>query len=356
MGREATSEKPDLKVVGSYDPVLHGWKETFHLLQAETKPVEWIIDRLIAPGTINILSGNSKVFKTWMLHSFMVGAATGGKVFGQFQCKKSRVMFVQAEESNRQHEQKFKWTVAGAELNTDQQINMHILSWCGRMKLGEPKDRDAFRRAFDEWLPNLVLVDSFRRTHQGNEREQETAQQMKDGIDEYLRAYPDSGWLLNHHHRKRSGDNDRDVPGEMLAGHGDLRAVVDGHFAISRDKKTSTITFTHDACRDAEELAPFLLRFRAHEGKAWFDWLGFADKTGHDDPVCALVFRELRVAATWLRTPEVLRRLSDSGSSLPDKKVRGALERLLDEGQIHKRPAGDGKNTLEWKSVETEGE
>lgn len=347
---------PALRVVGDYDPVAHGWKEPYHLLQTEHNEIHWLVDRLLAPGTLNILSGNSKSFKTWLLHSICIACATGGKLFGQFPCRKCRVMFVQAEEFDRQHELKYRWTCAGAHLSVQEMLGMHVLSWCGRMKMQEAEGRDNFRKAFTEWLPNLVIVDSLRRTQEGDERDIQTAQHMKDEVDTYLREYSDSAWLINHHHRKVSGDSARDEPGEMLAGHGDLRAVVDGHLSVKRDKKTNTVTFIQDACRDGAEMNPFVLRFRTHEGRAWFEWLGYADAERHTDPTCAVVRRELASIGDWVRTPDLTRHMELVGMTVPVRKVRTALERLFEERSIYRRDSGDTLGTYEWKAKETEAE
>jgi hypothetical protein len=345
------ARSPELKIVDpSYDPVLDGWKEAYQLLEEDLAPLEWTIDRLIAPGTLNLLTGAAKAYKTWFMHHIAITAAIGGKLVGQFQCKRSRVMFVQAEELDRQHRRKFRWCVSGAELKAEEASKMHILARTGRLKLTEPQDRDAFRRAFDSWLPQLVLADSLRRTHKGDERDQSLAQTLKDGVDEFQRDFPECAWIVNHHTRKLSGDSDRDSPRELVSGHGDLIAVVDGHIAIQRDRKTNIITVTHDAGRDDEELKPFLLRFHGKDGKAWFEWLGYVDETGAGDPTLILVLSELRTLNEWIKTKELIERIK-----LPERKVRGALERLLDDGKIFKRPSGGSDRSHEWK-IADEGE
>lgn len=345
----------DLKVVpDAYDPTKDGWREAYHRLTEPDTPIEWIVDRIIAPGTLNLITGGPKSYKTWWLHQVGIVCACGGKLHGQFQTRESRVLFVQAEESHRQHRRKIQWSTSGLEIGAEQAANMAILDWVGPMKLTDPKDREFFLRAFEFWLPNLVIVDSFRRTHEGDERERGSAQRLKDGVDEYLRLFPGCAWLVNHHHRKLSGDSGRDSPRELVAGTGDLIAVADGHVAFHRDRKTNTITATHDACRDDEELKPWLMRFHAREGKAWFEWLGWAE-VGAMDTSAMIVLANLKTVGGWVRTPDLGERLEKLGDALPKRKLKACLDELVDAGLVMKRPSGQhGDRAHEWRAADEE--
>ena len=164
---------------------------------------QWIIEGLCTRGECAILSGASKSGKSYLMTNLAVTAATGGLWLGRFQCKKSRVLYLNGENEINDARARFHavFNAMGARPEECDQITM--LCADGSMRpiqdLRECLIGEIIHNHYD-----LVILDPLYCFYRGSEIDEQDAKGFVSAIKGICR---DTGAVIFcvHHHSKGAG-------------------------------------------------------------------------------------------------------------------------------------------------------
>ena len=120
-----------LKDVGIYDPVslemIFG-PEAFVNINADLKePIpekEWVIEGICTRKECVLISGSSKSGKSYLMTNLAVTASVGGLWLGRFQCRRSRVLYINGENEINDARRRFHMVVDAMGTDPGEAIDM----------------------------------------------------------------------------------------------------------------------------------------------------------------------------------------------------------------------------------------
>lgn len=217
-------------------------------------PQSWLIDPILPAGGSMMIYGDAKLGKTYAALQLAHSVATGVPWFGYPVRKTGRVCYLQLDTPPN------LWAaVPDAYLGILQKEGMiphPNLFWGDRETLGacwpfnalDPEHILLLKDWVSELQPDLVVLDTFREIHRGDENK---SNDMQSVIGNLVAATTPAAMLLVHHSKKPSQDQGPDVRNDMrggyIAGRMDTvfqltkhqaryfgRAVEDGHVKVER--------------------------------------------------------------------------------------------------------------------------
>lgn len=225
-------------------------------LLAKPQPeIDWLIKDIWTAGGRGFIAGNPKIGKTWLALEMLMSVATGQKCLGKFDVKQAPVLLVEEEGSllglaRRVH------GLARARGFKDSELSkfFHITRQFVRI----PEDMtEIFSFAFAEGV-KLIVFDSLRRFHSGNENSSEEMQRVLDSFGK-LSSMADTAVVLIHHLSKGSRDLENRPVFERLRGTGDFWAWCDCLIGMEGEEEGENAEVVLQF-RDAETPSPFTLR------------------------------------------------------------------------------------------------
>ncbi len=232
------------------------------LLTGDTT-VEWIVDQLLATGSITILSGDPSSFKTWITLHLALCVATGIPLFGEFKCIQKRVLVLNEEDSKSRIGHRLKQL--GVEGNPP--IFFHI---CSGFRVDNEKHIESIISLIEREDIGFIIIDSLRRVLTGDENES-TA--INNAI-QLLRklSIKDVTILITHHHGKK---HEQSCGRHSMRGSSDILAGIDSHYMVKpvREKR---LQFTQNKQRDNQGLGQFEVDILEVDDKIFFEYTGNA--------------------------------------------------------------------------------
>jgi Bifunctional DNA primase/polymerase, N-terminal/AAA domain/Primase C terminal 1 (PriCT-1) len=320
-------------------------------------PVRWLVENLIPERSLCLLFG--KPFGGKSLFALQLGLhAAGGITFlpspdGSTAFKFPRPLRVLYLDEEMGLALIFKRTALmksgpREQLRVPEALaRFRVLSRLG-FRIDEPKSLEALRREIDDFpggRPDLLIVDTLRRVHAGEEKESDTMARLTATlIEEQERAGFAS--LVLHHSKKGAEDENGDWR-EAARGSGDLVAACQSVVAVW---KTGELFFSMRAdAKAAGEIQPFPLALDPQT-------LLFHRPTDEERAMTRDEQHESAIAEAKAGLCRALRKIKDSPLDYPPSwarwfsKVRGnrntlteARDRLIAEGAVLETPrAGRG--------------
>lgn len=199
LSREMFAYTQSLEVVFGCDAVVNVLED----VREDIPPKQWVIDGLCTRGECAILSGASKSGKSYLMTNLAVTAASGGLWLGRFQCKKSRVLYLNGENEINDARARFHavFNAMGVSPGECEQITMLCVDGSMRpiQELRECLTGEILHNQYD-----LVILDPLYCFYRGSEIDEQDAKGFVSTIKGICR---DTGAVIFcvHHHSKGAG-------------------------------------------------------------------------------------------------------------------------------------------------------
>ncbi len=236
---------------------------TLNELMAKQFPdEEWLIDGLMAKGSLTVLSAAPNQYKTWLAMEIAIKVAKGEILFGRFSTHQTGVMVVDEDGSGERLLQK-RFAKLGASPDTP----IMILSG-QNFKLEETQILSLIRTAKRNNI-GLIIFDSLVRIH--------TAKNENDAMEmakvfNLFKIFKKAGitLLILHHNRKQSAFSNN--PTQDMRGSSDILAAVDGHITIQTIEEGLKVT--QSKLRNEQGIKPFVLKIVSSPDRFEFQFSG----------------------------------------------------------------------------------
>ncbi len=217
------------------------------MLATEPEPVDWIVNGMVARGTLTMLAGREKQGKSLVALAVAATVANGGGRLAEVPAQAGRVLIVDAENGEREIHRRLK--------------SLGLRS-PGRLEVFEARGLnlvdhlDELDDVLDRYRPDLVVLDSWRSLWSGDENDAGAVAAVLDPLRNVLRNR-EAGSVLIHHKGKGPGG----YRGSTAAG-----ASVENVLELDRDdhdEDRRRRRLRNPSCRYAQEAADRWLRIEA---------------------------------------------------------------------------------------------
>jgi RecA-family ATPase len=296
---------------------------------------EYIVDKLIPDGSITILSGQSRSFKTYTLLEIALCVASGKPLLDNFSTQRTGVLMIDEENGERLLQKRLK------QLDVNEELPIHISSFSG-FRLEDEHINQVLEFCKNNGI-KLVIIDALIRVHGSDEN---SAREMSR-VFEKLRIFTKHGVaiLVTQHHRKAGPTNMG--AGNEMRGSSDILAAVDSHIAVSR-RSTFYLTFAQEKQRYDIELDPFQVKVHIDKDNFRFEYLGLFSKPLNKEAVLFPKVQELLAEHKQLMQGELLKKLSENNVTTNEHELRKLLKQWIAEGVLPKPNKGQGNTQLYW--------
>lgn len=231
---------------------------------------DWIIQDILAKGSITILSAKPGSFKTWLTMYFAMCIYKGESVFGVFETKKAGVLIIDEEDSAALIKDRL------IKLGADKNLNINFSIMTG-FKADNKEKMQVLEQELVKRKISVLIIDSLVRIHSGDENSAKDMSSLfrkiswlkKNGITV----------LINHHHRK--GQNSQSVDNQVMRGSVDILAALDCHMMIT--KEGNDLILTQSKNRYKPEIKKFIVSPVQHDDKLSFVFKGYVDGQNEQD-------------------------------------------------------------------------
>lgn len=298
---------------------------------------KWLVEKLITSETITLLSGSPASFKTFISIHLAQCVSEGKDFLGQFKVpSKFNVLVLDKENQERDLKERF--------LNLDMfpDSSIQYAPDLEDFLLSDEKDIERLVSKIQEHSVGLLIIDSLRRFHRGDENSSGEVALIFDNLRKITKM--GVSVVIIHHHRKEplggaSSSN-------SIRGSSDIFAAVDCHIALDHLKKDSLVMFTPHKLRQGklhDEFAARILTDEETNTKIMFEYVGDFDRNAEKH---AAAIRSVRGVFERSEGKELvfseIKSLTEGGYS--DAVLRFALGNLVGENYLTKTTREHGKN------------
>lgn len=144
------------------------------LLNAEARPIPWIVEGFFARDECVILNGAAKVGKSWLLLRLAMDLALGRPALGRYAVSgPGRILWIDEEMGSSNIQRRMQRLRAGLQLTAEDVAlldrNFDLRPQQG-FSLYDPRQFDQYRRVLGEGRPDVVIMDSLVAMQQGDEK------------------------------------------------------------------------------------------------------------------------------------------------------------------------------------------
>jgi AAA domain-containing protein len=317
----------------------------FALYNRESPAVPWLVEPLLARGTLFCLNGRGGIWKSWLMTALGLCVATGRPLAGRFACPgvgpPNSVLFIQLEESWAQAQKKYRWMARGLALAPREIMDSLMGYVVGQpFRLSDPRRLDQLKIHIDDQKPDLVLWDSARKMLPGNENSSEWGDELAFHLRTLQEVWPSAHGLV-HHWRKKSSDAALNDPDEMGRGNSALRDAVDSWIPLVADPG-GFVTMRQTKNRDGENVPPWNYRLNIDDASltASVDYLGDAGDSAYSR--CAaevLALLQAEPGTKVWRRPDIVRHFA---GTFTEDQVRSAVLALKRTDKVRVQSPGSG--------------
>lgn len=312
-----------------------------NLLAEDVQPPRWRADRLIPEVGLAMLAGDSGVGKSWLVYHLALCVSAGVPFLGHFPTEQGPALVVDLEAGRVRTQRRFRKLLAG--MDSDGDSPPVSFAFGPALRLDKAESAERFAAFIKDAGAAMVIVDSLRRVHSGDENTSETANQV-GGYFRSLAEEAGCAVVLVHHLRKESAFAPN-KGGERVRGSSDWRAVLDSLLVLSK-KRRGILAVEHAKSRDCEELPEFLIEadFGEGEAAARLRYIGQVEKAEKCEVVQDSIIKRLAASGgAWRK--DLLAMAEELGVS--QVTVRRALDGLQARGvTLEQRVPGHGKPTF----------
>jgi putative DNA primase/helicase len=191
------STKPNPGVAPPATPATLRPCDVAAMLTTEPEPVDWLIEGVVARGTLTLLAGREKEGKSLLAMACAARGATGGGILAGIRVEPLRVAILDAENGHRELHRRLRSLGLRAE-HADRIDIYEAVGHDLRRHLHE------IESVLEASKPDLVILDSWRSLWGGDENDSGEVSRVLDPVRNLMRAH-NAGAVLIHHMRKSGG-------------------------------------------------------------------------------------------------------------------------------------------------------
>lgn len=240
------------------------------LINADIKPVTYIIDNLLAEEGITVIGGDSGVGKSWLSIYLALKVSNGYSLFNEFKTSKSKILYLDEENGKRAMFSRIKLLLPFFEMKNEKpDFDNIIYSNRENLKLDtgrNNKDKSGFlkfKHLIEKYKPRVCIIDSFVRFFLGDENNSSDVSKVYDTLKWAMKEH-NTSFVLLHHTTK---NNSNGYVKHSLRGSGDISAQADNVLMCSKLPKSDFIKIEQVKNRHDKELdKPFNMLMKNIDG------------------------------------------------------------------------------------------
>lgn len=203
---------------------------------------DWLIDDLWGVGSVGILGGSPKSFKTWLALDMAVSLASATPCLGAYQPRRrGRVLLFAAEDAPRVVRKRLDGLCRIREVDL-RDLEIYAIT-TDVLRLDVTAHQKRLAATIDSVKPDLLILDPLVRMHAIDENRAGEVAQLLAYLRSLQRKYGTAIILV--HHTRKSGSSGQ--PGQALRGSGDLHAFGDDNIFLRRKDDALLLTLEHRA-------------------------------------------------------------------------------------------------------------
>lgn len=233
------------------------------VLEFKNKEGKWLVENLIPENGIAMLSGEAGSYKTWMILHIAQAVASGEPTFGVFKTQKGNVLMIDEENRNVLLADRLK----KMNIKEDLPIGFYVKSDFSL------DDKECIKHIIDmieKFNIKLITIDSFIRVHNKDENIAKDVSVLFKTLG-ILQSWGPAILLTHHHKKEQHGHSQRSS--QMLRGSSDIRASLDSHIAVFKQKEDS-VKIEQTKSRDDKLFPPFTLKVVSDDISFRFEYTG----------------------------------------------------------------------------------
>jgi RecA-family ATPase len=204
-------------------------------------PINYIIDKVISPGSVNVWAGKFGNGKTYVTLAAGVSVALGIDFLGM-PTKQTTVLFIDEESGDQRLSTRLAATLRGVDGGEETLIN--FISLAGFNLLKRPGDAELLQSCIEQTQAGLVFIDALADIMLGGD---ENSVKDTQPVFAALRKIAENtrAAIVLIHHTNKLGE---------YRGSSAIPGAIDSMLLIEKDEKTNVITFKSIKNRDGEPL------------------------------------------------------------------------------------------------------
>lgn len=215
----------------------------------------WTVEKILVSSGLGILSGNGGHGKSWLLLNLALSVASGRKWLDTFTVRRGPVVIIDEENSLPLLKQRKNLLMAGLGLTYSDLMPIRIVSHRGidfyprELADGSTEYKIMLKCLMHElqvWQPSLIIVDSLRAAHSGEENDSGDIRNVMNTIRYAASQAGNNAAVMVAHHVNKSGSF-----------RGSIDILQAANCLIEVDKNNSIINLTCSKLRDDIEFKPF---------------------------------------------------------------------------------------------------
>jgi len=162
---------------------------------------KWLVEGLIAHASLGLCGASPKTGKTWLGLQMALAVSTGTPFLGHFKTHKARVLFWECEDSAKLLAERTSALIRGHGLPNPEPGHLQFAVEPAHIDTSDGLNR--LRQVLSETKAELLILDTFNRSHALNESLQTHASQLITALDSLRREFNVA--LLGTHHVSKAG-------------------------------------------------------------------------------------------------------------------------------------------------------
>jgi len=199
---------------------------------------------------ITILGGYQSTFKTHFASYLALCLINGLKLFGKFDCKKSKVLYVNEEMYAGSFQKLLRELAKGSNLEITK--DLMIMNF-RNLKIDKVGDNEEYLKIIEKNEIKLVIFDTFRECFVSAEN---SADEIIKVLHDFLRSIIEktgcSFLIILHKGKATIGSENRQAV-DLIRGSSVFRNYVDSIILLDRIRKTERVELMHEKIRTAKE-------------------------------------------------------------------------------------------------------
>lgn len=185
---------------------------------------DWVVPDFVAAEAPGALLGPAKRKKSWFMCGAGIAKASGQEFFGR-PVRQGRVLVIEREDPTRTMRRRV-WRMSRGMGIDPRSLADHLrIDTSSKFHFDDVADVDRLRRTLDTWRPEVVFLDSFRRTFRANENSASEMNGVMSAWADLCTEYQTAIVVVGHTRKEAQGGDGAPLL-QRWRGSGDFGALV----------------------------------------------------------------------------------------------------------------------------------
>lgn len=320
------------------------------LLEKDFPPIQWLVEKMIPEESIGVIVAPRGSYKSWLALYLSVCLSKGLTLFNRIEVKKSNVLYIDMESSQRIVHERLKMIQEGLETKVTE--NLEFMCFTKR-RIDNMEDLDSLVRLIKKNKTKVVVIDTFKRSHNMKEN---LADDMSDLFTNYIRKLQldtKVTIILIHHTRKKPLGSSVTDKMDMARGSSEIANYVDWFLMVDRKPRSRFIKISHEKSRFSAELETIGLNINFQDNKVSFEYIPEVEWNISEAPYVVKIINEwiAEKNISSFKTKEVKEFLKNRGENFQNTTINRALNTMEEIGKIRKIKRGNYEVVISLNSI-----